>query len=831
MTKRLLTELFPHFVKKSQTQRLAKGPFGEGLDAAELEKAGRGQSVGMRGMPSAEPRESLPKAMSTTTGLEKQGKRIYLKPGEQAPQGAQVQTGPRGGQYYDAPGGGGVGMESQVPPGQPGYYEPGEVEGPDSRLLRPDKGYDLSTMEGSQAFSQEFPDIPLDEDGYPPGYGASGEERKAKREATLAAMQGKYPLGTPRQSADAPQAEAPQGVNATGQPATGPSKAEVIQTAAITAQQVADAEGYGDLSDPENYKARKEFKAKHPELWWNGSRDQLQLTAKTAADGSKSLNYTVPEFGLTAGPGRDPNIAAGGLPNPMDYDENYGEDWSIPEPGDGSGSALNYLETAPRVTDIDGNEYINAPDAPGIANVPGLHGAADPIKALKDGGQFNENRMSPADRGLASARAERGEDWDPGKVHSSSYISMVGDRVNSESDINSILAQPSNFDEETAIADLTAQGYDLGIGMGFDPEDANYGKRPQEWTYEGGDRKPARTGEGLWKEVPNRNSTGPWDKTLKVLNIELPYAIQPTLAEAMKRDLEQQGFPVPPDPNAGGRYSSMHNREFMDEMVPEVHQFQPPRKDADSTKREDYANFGNEGKPYWETEGSSSWVNDAFREARGYKDPEPEKPAGYDIGRVPITIGEEITPEQEQALEDQRQSAGQPESETPKERYDKWKASIVPEVSEVTFDGEGNIQFPGAVDDRGRTTKRSISDLRERGVYDHETMNQLVDAYENETGANVPDIMQYDYVGSDVQAYRRGLNRDAWEDKINFATQNFGDKYDPNDIAEAESFLDWIESKDTSETQKMVKMMQTYNVDNKRRDPIVLSNKGGRQRR
>ena len=91
--------------------------------------------------------------------------------------------------------------------------------------------------------------------------------------------------------------------------------------------------------------------------------------------------------------------------------------------------------------------------------------------------------------------------------------------------------------------------------------------------------------------------------------------------------------------------------------------------------------------------------------------------------------------------------------------------------------------------------------------------------------------MQYDYVGSDVQAYRRGLNRDAWEDKINFATQNFGDKYDPNDIAEAESFLDWIESKDTTETQKMVKMMQTYNVDNKRRDPIVLSNKGGRQRR
>ena len=140
MTKRLLTELFPRFVKKSQTQRLAKGPFGEGLDAAELGKA-----------------------------------RVYLKPGEQAPEGANVQTGPQGGQYYDAPGGGGAAApQSQVPPGQPGYYEPGEVEGSESRLLRPDKGYDLSTMEGSQAFSQEFPDNPLDEDGYPPGYWASG---------------------------------------------------------------------------------------------------------------------------------------------------------------------------------------------------------------------------------------------------------------------------------------------------------------------------------------------------------------------------------------------------------------------------------------------------------------------------------------------------------------------------------------------------------------------------------------------------------------------------------------------------------------------------------
>ena len=71
MTKRLLTELFPRFVKKSQIQYLSLGPFGGGL-------------------------------------LEKQGKRVYLKPGEQAPEGANVQTGPQGGKYYDELGGGGA---------------------------------------------------------------------------------------------------------------------------------------------------------------------------------------------------------------------------------------------------------------------------------------------------------------------------------------------------------------------------------------------------------------------------------------------------------------------------------------------------------------------------------------------------------------------------------------------------------------------------------------------------------------------------------------------------------------------------------------------------
>ena len=101
MSDRLLSELFPRFVKKSQLEHLAKGPFGEGL-------------------------------------LEKQGKRVYLKPGEQAPEGVQVQTGARGGQYYDEPGGGGAAQPA------------------------------------------------TDEDGFPVGSSPTGEERRAKREEAVA---------------------------------------------------------------------------------------------------------------------------------------------------------------------------------------------------------------------------------------------------------------------------------------------------------------------------------------------------------------------------------------------------------------------------------------------------------------------------------------------------------------------------------------------------------------------------------------------------------------------------------------------------------------------
>ena len=79
MKDRLLSELFPNFVKKEylQSQRLSQGPFGEGLEKA----------------------------------------RTYLKPGQEAPQGAKVQTGSKGGRYYEDTGGGGaaVGPDDQAP--------------------------------------------------------------------------------------------------------------------------------------------------------------------------------------------------------------------------------------------------------------------------------------------------------------------------------------------------------------------------------------------------------------------------------------------------------------------------------------------------------------------------------------------------------------------------------------------------------------------------------------------------------------------------------------------------------------------------------------------
>lgn len=186
MTKRLLTELFPRFVKKSQTQHLAKGPFGEGL-------------------------------------LEKQGKRVYLKPGEQAPEGANVQTGARGGKYYDEPGGGGgagagegqpfpaeaydQAMDAEVDAWNPqgldygdperdaqtwGFDDPERAaqvrEGlgvPPKRTHRTPMADAASGLETDYGKPSDEA-VATDEDGFPVGSSPTGEERRAKREGAVA---------------------------------------------------------------------------------------------------------------------------------------------------------------------------------------------------------------------------------------------------------------------------------------------------------------------------------------------------------------------------------------------------------------------------------------------------------------------------------------------------------------------------------------------------------------------------------------------------------------------------------------------------------------------
>ena len=173
MTKLLLTELFPNFVKKAQIQHLAKGPFGEGL-------------------------------------LAKQGKRVYLKPGEQAPEGANVQTGPQGGQYYDEVGGGGGATED--PSAQGGYdidygdpersaqvREDLDQEGigvPPAPEPGPEISEDRNVVDGID-YGPVKPEIKpedvdygpaaaTDEDGFPAGASPTGEERRAKREEAVA---------------------------------------------------------------------------------------------------------------------------------------------------------------------------------------------------------------------------------------------------------------------------------------------------------------------------------------------------------------------------------------------------------------------------------------------------------------------------------------------------------------------------------------------------------------------------------------------------------------------------------------------------------------------
>lgn len=135
------------------------------------------------------------------------------------------------------------------------------------------------------------------------------------------------------------------------------------------------------------------------------------------------------------------------------------------------------------------------------------------------------------------------------------------------------------------------------------------------------------------------------------------------------------------------------------------------------------------------------------------------------------------------------------------------------DVSEPVF-ANGGVQLPGS-------DPWAVSEIISDGV-DPETLSLLTNEYEKESGAEVPGIL----VG-----YTGPLDMDSFNQYASDQTQYEDAFVGEQDMYDAEDFLDWLGSKAETETQKMVKMMQKHNVDNTRRDPIVLSNKGGSQRR
>ena len=135
-----------------------------------------------------------------------------------------------------------------------------------------------------------------------------------------------------------------------------------------------------------------------------------------------------------------------------------------------------------------------------------------------------------------------------------------------------------------------------------------------------------------------------------------------------------------------------------------------------------------------------------------------------------------------------------------------------PDVSEPTFDGQGNIQTPGS-------DPYPISELTGS---DKETVNALGEQYQQAGGSNPSELLS----GYDGPLTEDGIAQ-YLSDKVQYEDAFVSD----NDYYNATDFASWVgEKAGLSETQKMVKMMQKYNVDNKRRDSILLSNKGGRQR-
>ena len=135
------------------------------------------------------------------------------------------------------------------------------------------------------------------------------------------------------------------------------------------------------------------------------------------------------------------------------------------------------------------------------------------------------------------------------------------------------------------------------------------------------------------------------------------------------------------------------------------------------------------------------------------------------------------------------------------------------DVSEPVF-ANGGVQLPGS-------DPWAVSEIISDGV-DPETLSLLTNEYEKESGTEVPGIL----VG-----YTGPLDMDSFNQYASDQAQYNEAFVGEQDMYDAEDFLDWLGSKAETETQKMVKMMQKHNVDNTRRDPIILSNKAGKQRR
>ena len=146
-----------------------------------------------------------------------------------------------------------------------------------------------------------------------------------------------------------------------------------------------------------------------------------------------------------------------------------------------------------------------------------------------------------------------------------------------------------------------------------------------------------------------------------------------------------------------------------------------------------------------------------------------------------------------------------------------------PDVSEATFDGQGNIQTPG-------NDPYPVSEMISDGT-DSESLSHLIDAYQNESGGkqSVPGILSENY--STTNGGQSGpLNGDSFDEYTSDLAQYDDAFISDDDYNDAMGFFDWLGSKAGTDTQKMLKMIQKHN-NNPRPNPVILSNKGGRQRK